>query len=193
MLLGEIRDVALQFCGFTTGLEGTQQQCRSRITLALACTLCLNFLLYMWLLISEQQNIIQSRGKFRNKEFKRYIAEKVCYKNMGKVTLIYKLRDYNCHSCTMDQQSHTVQFTTIPKGQHQQDYLLIRVQLFMQFFEQVFCYTSMSLFSSNFFCDNNILVEYLYQSQNRSYGTNVLVYIVILQSCQSGSGVSELS
>ena len=56
-----------------------------------------------------------------------------------------------CHSCTMDQQSHTIWFTTTPKGQHQQGYLLMRVQLFMQFFEQVFCYTSMSLFSNHFF------------------------------------------
>ena len=38
-----------------------------------------------------------------------------------------------CHNCAMDQQSHTVWFTTIPKGQRQQGYLLTRVQLFMQF------------------------------------------------------------
>ena len=38
-----------------------------------------------------------------------------------------------CHSCAMDQQSHTVWFTTTPKGRRQQGYLLTRVQLFMQF------------------------------------------------------------
>ena len=62
-----------------------------------------------------------------------------------------------CPSCTMNQQLYTIQFTTIPKEQYQQGYLLIRVQLFIQFFEQIFCYTSMSLFSSHFFVTDNLL------------------------------------
>ena len=68
MLLGEIKDVALQFCSFTASLEGIQQQYRSRITLASAHALCLNLLLYVWLLILEQWNIVQERGKLRSKE-----------------------------------------------------------------------------------------------------------------------------
>ena len=53
MLLGEMKDVALWFYSFTAGLEGIQQQCRSRITLASAHVLYLNLLLHVWLLILE--------------------------------------------------------------------------------------------------------------------------------------------
>ena len=68
MLLGEIKDVALQFCSFTASLEGIQQQCRSRITLASAHVLYLNLLLHVWLLILEQWNVVLERGKFRSKD-----------------------------------------------------------------------------------------------------------------------------
>ena len=68
MLLGEMKDVALWFCSFTAGLEGIQQQCRSRITLASAHVLYLNLLLHVWLLILEQWNVVLERGKFRSKD-----------------------------------------------------------------------------------------------------------------------------
>ena len=46
-LLSKMRDIALWFYGFTTGLEKMQQQYRSRMTLASACVLYLNLLLYI--------------------------------------------------------------------------------------------------------------------------------------------------
>jgi len=53
MLLSEMIDVALWFYGFTAGLERTQQQCKSGMTLVSAHALCLDLLSYVWLLISE--------------------------------------------------------------------------------------------------------------------------------------------
>ena len=47
MLLSEMIDIALWFCGFTAGPERTQQQCKSGTTLVSAHVLCLDLLLYM--------------------------------------------------------------------------------------------------------------------------------------------------
>ena len=68
ILLGKTKDIAFQFYSFIVGSKRTQQQYRSRMTLVSAYILCLDLLLYIQLFILEQQNIIQSRGKFKSKE-----------------------------------------------------------------------------------------------------------------------------
>ena len=53
ILLDEIKDITLWSCSFIAGLEKIQWWYKSRITLALACVLYLNLLLYIWLYILE--------------------------------------------------------------------------------------------------------------------------------------------